>query len=70
MADQIEKVLADARNPDKLIERAFIDAIEEFARYAVVGRPAREAVTMLGSWTKTFQSLHQKRVVVEKARRT
>lgn len=52
----INEIKAATFDQDELIKGAFLECLEELARFAILDRPPRDAVRILSSWTDTFSA--------------
>jgi hypothetical protein len=55
--DAIEAAVTDER----LLERAMLDFVQEFARYVVTGKTPRQAIAELDSWRSLFEKVRRER---------
>jgi hypothetical protein len=56
---QMDAIKASAFDERRLLERAYLDAVEEFSRFMLDGRTPHESITLLEGWKNLFQR-HQK----------
>lgn len=57
---QMEMIRASAFDEQELLTRAFMDAIEQFAKTMIRNRTAAESIRLMHNWQGTFQRMEKK----------
>jgi hypothetical protein len=53
------EIIKAALDERELLERAYLDAIEEFSRSTMCGRSTSDAIRLLHNWKNAFQKMER-----------
>jgi hypothetical protein len=57
---ELDDIIRDAITERRLLERAFVDAIETFAQATLCNRTTCESIKLLHNWAATFEKVRKR----------